>query len=105
MKKWIALSTLFVLALFIVARLAAQSAQSAARPVSNPNGRFQIVMRDGARADTFLLDTETGKVWSRRQYPDVQGKPDVWVYEEKLDNQSQVEAWAGHQILIPPKEK
>jgi hypothetical protein len=101
MKKWIALSLLFVLALFITAKLAAQSAQSASRTTSNPDGRFRIIMRDGVRADTFLLDTETGKVWARVAFTNVKGTPDVWVYEDRLDNESQRETWERHQTIAP----
>lgn len=100
MRKWIALSLLFALALVVVARLAAQTAQSSAKPTIGSE-RFRIVMRDGVRADTFLLDTETGRIWSRIQYTNVKGAPDVWVFEERLDNDTQREAWGSKIEVIP----
>ena len=33
------------------------------QPVVGDLGRYQIVMNPNVRADTFLLDTETGKTW------------------------------------------
>ncbi|NTU54512.1 MAG: hypothetical protein HGA97_12645 [Chlorobiaceae bacterium] len=76
----------------LVAALAAQ-AQDAGRPASDrrgtsTDGRFQIVMRDGVRADTFLLDTQEGKVWQQTQITDVEGQPTVWMFMERIDSKA-----------------
>jgi hypothetical protein len=48
-------------------------------------GRFQIIIRPDVRADTFLLDTETGKVWRLVQFSDLNGEPTVWEPIDRLD--------------------
>ena len=48
-------------------------------------GRYQIFINENARADTFLLDTHTGRVWVRTEYTDLQGNPGVWKYEDRAD--------------------
>ncbi len=54
------------------------------------DGRFQIVMRDGLRADTFLLDTQEGMVWQMTQYTDVEGQPVLWLIMKRLDTEADV---------------
>lgn len=44
-------------------------------------------MRPNVRADTFLLDTETGRVWIPIEISNVQGQPTIWKYEERFDNE------------------
>jgi hypothetical protein len=39
--------------------------------------RFQIFINPNVRADTFLLDTETGKVWSPVTYTNLENAPQV----------------------------
>jgi hypothetical protein len=56
-------------------------------------GRYQIVINPNVRADTFLLDTETGRVWHPIQYSDIQGKPSVWKFDERVDNEHELEDW------------
>jgi hypothetical protein len=68
---------------------------------SAADGRYQIVINPSVRADTFLLDTQTGKIWVRSTFSYVAGSPDAWVYQERLDNSSQVDAW----IATQPKNK
>lgn len=43
-----------------------------------PNQRFQILFSPHKAADTFMLDTQTGKVWQLTQFSDVNGEPVVW---------------------------
>jgi hypothetical protein len=40
--------------------------------------RFVFVINPNMRADTFLLDTQTGKVWQRTHITDFVGEPDIW---------------------------
>jgi hypothetical protein len=59
--------------------------------------RYRIVMRDGVRADTFLLDTQTGHIWSRVKITDVEGQPDIWRFEERVDDPVDFRNWLQSQ--------
>ncbi len=52
--------------------------------------RFQIFINPGVRADTFLLDTETGRVWSPVTYTDLENSPQVWKIHDRVDSQSEL---------------
>lgn len=54
------------------------------------NARFQIFFNPNVRADTFLLDTQTGKVWQLTQLTDVKGDPTVWNRMDRLDDDKQI---------------
>jgi hypothetical protein len=49
-------------------------------------GRYQIVINPQARADTFLLDTATGRVWQLVQYSDLKDTPPAWQLMKRIDN-------------------
>ena len=70
-----------------------QSLQMLAQDPTPAAGRYRIVMRDGIRADTFLLDTVDGRVWRPRTYTDVEGGPQVWVLENRFDSDTDQTAW------------
>lgn len=53
------------------------------------NGRFQIFINPNVRADTFLVDTQTGKVWQLTQFTDVKGEPTAWNRMDRLDDDKQ----------------
>ena len=53
---------------------------------SQQPGRYQIVINPQARADTFLLDTATGRVWQRVQYGDLKDTPPAWQLMKRIDN-------------------
>lgn len=61
-------------------------------------GRFQIVMNPQVRADTFLVDTENGRIWQQVRYTDVKGEPLVWQYQERVDNAVELAAWVRRQL-------
>lgn len=42
------------------------------------NGRFVIVFSPLIRTDTFLLDTQSGRIWTPTKYEDLVGEPTVW---------------------------
>jgi hypothetical protein len=71
-----------------------------ANPEEYP-GRYQIIMRPNVRADTFLLDTQTGRIWIPVEYSNVKGQPTIWKYEERVDNQAGYEQWEMRQEPIP----
>ncbi len=64
------------------------------------NGRYQIFFSPHARADVYLVDTKTGKVWTNVQYTDVQGQPTVWKYQERIDSEKDYMRWRREQELI-----
>jgi hypothetical protein len=47
--------------------------------------RFQIVFNPNVRADTFLVDTQKGKVWQMIKYTDIEDQPTVWQPMEIID--------------------
>lgn len=64
-------------------------------------GRYVITFGPFARADMFLLDTQTGKVWRPVQYSDVVGEPDVWMSMDRIDNDAQFQQWLSRQRVKP----
>lgn len=61
-------------------------------------GRFQIFVNPNVRADTILLDTETGKTWVQTTISNVKGGPTVWFFREKIDDEKQFEAWSESKL-------
>jgi hypothetical protein len=51
-----------------------------------PQGRFQIVISPLTARDTFLLDTETGRVWQMTQLSFLIGEPVVWDLMPRIDS-------------------
>ena len=73
----------------------AQKAKPVA-PTSTTDGRYQIIFSpSGIRADTFLLDTQTGRMWAPTEFTDLEGHPTVWQYQDRVDNQQQLMTWAA----------
>jgi hypothetical protein len=56
-------------------------------------------MRPDIRADTFLLDTQTGRIWTPVVYSNVKGQPTIWKYEERIDDAAAYDLWEMRQIL------
>lgn len=55
--------------------------------VLQPTGpRFQIIYKADIRADTWLLDTQEGRVWRSATYADYEGQPSVWKFEPRFDS-------------------
>ena len=96
MKPWI---VVLILAGCCIALLA-QSATPQARP-SSPTGRFQVVVNPNARADTFLLDTATGRVWQRTKYTNLPDQPEVWQIQDRVDSRVDLLAWASDHMPKP----
>lgn len=73
---------------------------------ANPaqNGRFQIVINPNVSADTFLLDTQTGRTWTPHTILDVKGKPSIWKYQERIDDEQQFSEWASRQTFADPEK-
>jgi hypothetical protein len=52
--------------------------------------RYQIVFNPSVRADTFMLDTQKGKVWRLTQLTDIEGQPTVWVPMNAIDDTGEI---------------
>jgi hypothetical protein len=56
----------------------------------NGQQRFQIVSNPNARIDTFLLDTQKGKVWRMTKITDLEGQPTIWEPMEIIDPDGEI---------------
>ena len=56
----------------------------------NGQQRFQIVSNPNARIDTFLLDTQKGKVWRMTRITDLEDQPTVWEPMEIIDPDGEI---------------
>lgn len=52
--------------------------------------RYQIVFSPHKAADTFLLDTQKGRIWQLSKFTDVVGQPDAWVDMDIIDSQGEI---------------
>jgi hypothetical protein len=76
--------------LMILALFAVTLTNVFAQPIAPiQNGRFQIFFNPNVRADTFLLDTQTGKVWQLTKFTNLIGDPTVWNRMERIDDDKQ----------------
>ena len=71
----------------------AQAAPAPSKTVSdfwpsgqNGEGRFRIFFSPHARSDTYLVDTQTGKVWQLTQFTGLNGEPTAWSPMSRFDN-------------------
>lgn len=62
------------------------------QPIS-ATGRYQIFFSPNVRADTFLVDTSTGRIWRMAEFSDISMKPTAWVMEDRLDSNEELSAW------------
>ena len=62
-------------------------------------GRYQVVFSPNARADTFMIDTESGKTWQFVTFTDIEGDPHVWKPVVRVDSDSDLSAWVSRQTL------
>lgn len=80
-----------VLKIITVAALLVSMQASAGE--AQQQGRYQIVINPAMRADTFLLDTWTGKTWQSIKMVDAADEPSVWMYRDKIDSQKEQLEW------------
>ena len=81
-----------------VAGALAQESPPTPQP-STSQGRYVIVFSPLARADTFLLDTQTGRVWQLTTYTDVVGEPRVWKNMARIDTEADLFNWLTTQEI------
>jgi hypothetical protein len=97
------LMSVFVL-LIATASFAQQSTKAAlpkAVAVEHPCGRYQIFFSPHARADAYLVDTETGRLWQKTTYTDLIGEPEVWLPLIRIDSDAEFQGWLKGQQLKP----
>ena len=93
-------ASVLVLSAAALAILAAQPS-APVRSVSADVGRYQLVINPQIRADTFLLDTATGRIWTPGRELEYVGDPRVWEPETKVDSAAQLSAFLSTQTLKP----
>jgi hypothetical protein len=69
------------------------------------SGRYQIVINPNIRADTFLLDTQSGKVWIPVVCSNCNGEPSRWMYMDRVDNEKESDSWIDKQKFHNPETK
>jgi hypothetical protein len=66
-------------------------------------GRYALISNPNVRADLFLLDTATGKIWQRVTFTDLKGDPDVWQPMRKMDSDADLTEWLATQTFKTPQ--
>jgi len=97
-ERFLVVSTGALLVAQLVAMHTAASAQSGPPRVATVAsatgaGRFQIVVSSHVRADTFLMDTSTGRTWRPARYTDLKEEPTVWRLETRVDSEKDFQTW------------
>jgi hypothetical protein len=68
--------------------------ETAGRPVPTTSTqgypRYQIIFSPHLRADTFLLDTQKGRIWQMTKFTYVPGQPDAWNEMDIIDSQGEI---------------
>lgn len=99
-KRIVTLAALAFLSLGVTSFLMGQATPIAVKQGSTnaPSvGRYQIFINPNVRADTLLLDTQTGKTWVQTGITNVKGEPTIWMYRERLDNEAEFADWSSRQ--------
>lgn len=71
-------------------------------PSIETRGRYQLVINPEMRADTFLIDTETGRIWTKTRYVDLKNEPVIWELNDRADSDGELSRWWSQHS---PKEK
>lgn len=96
-KQIVILTALAFLTVGVTTFLMGQAAPTVSKQATTNTsqvGRYQIVFNPNMRADTFLLDTETGQTWVQSEVTtDTVGKRTIWVFRERVDNWQAFSDW------------
>lgn len=96
-KRIFILAALAVLSVGATSFLMGQAAPTVVKQATanaSQVGRYQIVFNPSVRADTFLLDTQTGQTWVQSEVTtDAVGKRTIWVFRERVDNWQAFSDW------------
>lgn len=77
----------------VAVRLHAQAGTRSAQATTA--GRYQLFYSPHNRTDTFLLDSETGRVWQPVVFSFLEGDPDAWVLQDKISTEAEREAFVA----------
>ena len=83
------------LAVASVAVVVAGCTPPAPAPKASEVGRYVIIHSPQAERDTILLDTVTGRTWSRVEVTDLVDEPPAWDPMPQLNSPQDIEAFAG----------
>jgi hypothetical protein len=77
---------------------AKQPTAVAAAPPQSHVGKYQLFFSPLARADVYLVDTETGRIWkpitiNNAKDTNLQSAPELWVYQERVDSERDFDIW------------
>jgi hypothetical protein len=110
MKKLVVVVVLVVVACAIAQtprapQPAKQPTAVTAAPPQSHVGKYQLFFSPLARADVYLVDTETGKIWkpitiSNAKDTNLKSAPEVWIYQERIDSGRDFDIWMA--IHTPP---
>ena len=61
-------------------------------------GRYQLFFSPHARADVYMVDTETGQIWkpitiNNARDTNLNSAPEVWVYQDRIDTEKDFDLW------------
>ena len=67
-------------------------------------GRYQLFFSPHARADVYLIDTETGRIWkpitiTNARDTNLKSAPELWVYQERVDSAQDFDKWMSAHTL------
>jgi hypothetical protein len=100
MTRRIVLVVVSVLVALVTMVAIVTAQQSAPARTSGPEiGRYQVFINPQIRADTFLLDTATGRIWTPGRYEAFVDEPRVWELQTKVDSETQLRAFLATQKL------
>ena len=77
----------------------AKAPQLPKAPESSHAGRYQIFFSPPARADVYLLDTETGQIWRPVTITNAKDRNlkstsvEIWLYQDRIDSEAAFDAW------------
>ena len=97
----------FAICVLFVATISSgqQPSKSPPAPREHTCGRYQVFFGPHARADQYLVDTDTGRIWQKTAYTDLVGEPEVWLPLTRVDNDADFNAWVKKQTLKPKTEE
>lgn len=70
-------------------------------------GRYQMFFGPHARADVYLVDTQTGQIWkpitiSNAKDTNLKVAPEIWIYQDRIDTEQQFDVWSVMHNATPP---
>jgi len=100
----IVILSLGLICVFFLSHLFAHAQRNAATTAPATAGRYRIVFSPHVRADTFLLDTETGRIWRQTEVTDLKDKPTVWIPQKRFDSELDLTTWEATQLRTTQSE-